>query len=208
MYVSLSQETRQYLIYSISLSSCPCSPLSIAICDLLILFAAGENRLQWFLQALAVQPQLSTNGAWQCIFLDADADGAGCLFFSLPLAVSHSRSNAGWHAYPRDSCPLWSNAWQAATELVLMLWVSWRVGAPGSSQRQGTDVEEGGDRSLQVLGGICCTGWTPERWSQGKRTLDVYKASNTDRRIASFCFHHCCYISSLISVMLTQWSSM
>ncbi|KAK2890139.1 hypothetical protein Q8A73_018439, partial [Channa argus] len=46
------------------------------------------------------------------------------------------------------------DAWQAATKLLLMVWVSWLVAAPGRRQTQGTDVGKGGDGTLQDLCGI------------------------------------------------------
>lgn len=66
----LQDNNRQYLIYLISLSSCHYTPLSITICDLLILFAVCKNRLQRFLRALAVWPQLSTIQPTISFFLD------------------------------------------------------------------------------------------------------------------------------------------
>lgn len=143
--MSLSQDDRQYLIYSIS--SCPCSPLNITICTLLILFAVVKNRLQRILQALAVRPQLSTNQPTNSFYLDRTVvlmvlDDFFFFFFPLPRPTSHSCSNAGWHADPFDSCPLWSDAWQAATELVV--WVSWRVAAPWQKPRTGNRCWGGG----------------------------------------------------------------
>lgn len=68
--MNLSQDTGQYLMYLISLS--PYTPLSITICDLLIiLFAVGKNRLQRFLQALGVWHKLSAIN--QTVFLDGTA---------------------------------------------------------------------------------------------------------------------------------------
>lgn len=84
--------------------------------------------------------------------------------------------------------------------------MSWRVAAPGTRQEGGTDVEEGGARSLQGQCGIGDPVWTIERWSQGKKGRNEYKASNPEGekqeqigRIAGFCFHYCYYVSSWIS---------
>lgn len=178
--MSLSQDNRQYLIYIISLFSCPYTPLSITICDLLMLFTVGKTDY-------GISSRLWPNG---CLPTNQPSNPFFCMgqwcwwcwmfIFSLPLGISHSCINAGRHAKLFDSCPLWSDAWQAATEPVV--WVSWRVAALGTRQGLGTDVEEGGGRTLQDLFVIWDTGWTPERWSQGKRGRDEYKASNLEGR--------------------------
>lgn len=89
------------------------------------------------------------------------------------------------------------DAWQAGTELVV--WVSWRVAAPGPMQGQGTDVEE--EEMQDTAGPVWDMRYSldPREMESGMNTRQAALEGEKQkkiRRIVSFYFHYYCYISS------------